>query len=111
MFSDVSNSFFFLPTKDKNARDFVDNFPTYFLKRINFLHPMGVCGWTFHPTKRISGIQQDSNPSAQFLLDIGGTHNIVVMRGEHKLSKELRELKRTSIPVLNIFLTLERHII
>ena len=33
----------------------------------------------------------DSNPSAQFLLDIGERHIIVVMRGEHKLSKELGE--------------------
>ena len=34
----------------KNVCDFVDNFPTNFLKRITFLHPMGVCGWTFHRT-------------------------------------------------------------
>ena len=53
----------------------------------------------------------DSNPSAQFLLDIGDTHIIVVMRGEHKLSKELGESKRIPIPVLNFFLTVERHII
>ena len=38
----------------KNAmeitHDFDHNFPTNFLKRITFLHPMGVCGWTFHST-------------------------------------------------------------
>ena len=37
------------------------------------------------------GIQKDSNPSAQFLLDIGETHIILVIRGEHKLSKELEQ--------------------
>ena len=36
----------------KNMRDFVDNFPTNFLKRITFLHPMGVYGWTFHCTAK-----------------------------------------------------------
>ena len=53
------------------------------------------------------GSKWDSNPNAQFLLDIGDTHIIVVMRGEHKLSKELGESKRIPIPVLNFFLTLE----
>ena len=48
---------------------------------------------------------------AQFILDIGERRTIVVMRREHKLSKELRESKRTPMPVLNFFLTLERHII
>ena len=57
------------------------------------------------------GIPKDSDPSAQFLLDIGERHTIAVMRREHKLSKELRESKKISIPVLNVFLTLERHII
>ena len=37
-------------TKTKNCDDFVDNFHTNFLKRITFLHPTGVCGWTFHRT-------------------------------------------------------------
>ena len=36
---------------DINARDFVDNFPTNFLRSITFLHPLGVCGWTFHRTE------------------------------------------------------------
>ena len=52
-------------------------------------------------------LQKDSNPSAQLLLDIGETHIIVDMRGEHKLSKELG----TPIPVLNFFLTLEKDIL
>ena len=37
-------------TKTKIARYFVNNFPTNVLKSITFLHPMGVCGWTFHRT-------------------------------------------------------------
>ena len=44
----------------------------------------------------------DSNPSAQFLLDIGERHIIVEM------SKELGESKRIPIPGLNFFLTLEK---
>ena len=39
-----------LGQRQKIARDFVNNFPTNFLKSITFLHPMGVCGWTFHRT-------------------------------------------------------------
>ena len=37
-------------TKTKSTRDSVNNFPTNFSKSITFLHPMGVCGWTFHRT-------------------------------------------------------------
>ena len=37
---------------DINARDFVDNFPTNFLRSITFLHPVSVCGWTFHRTAK-----------------------------------------------------------
>ena len=51
MFSDVSN---FVKgqiyNKDKKTRDCVDKFPTNILKSITFLHPRGVCGWTFHRT-------------------------------------------------------------
>ena len=39
-----------LKTKTKIVRDFVNNFPTNILKSITFLHPLGVCGWTFHRT-------------------------------------------------------------
>ena len=47
----LPTSCFLLPTSYfLLARDFVDNFPTHFLKSITFLHPMGVCGWTFHCT-------------------------------------------------------------
>ena len=37
-------------TKTKIARDFVNNFLKNDLKSITFLHPMGVCVWTFHRT-------------------------------------------------------------
>ena len=43
--------------KDKEkqiTRDFVNNFPTNLLKSITFLHPMGVCGQTFHHTEELS---------------------------------------------------------
>ena len=50
----------------------------------------------------------DSNPSAQFLLDIEEGYMTVVKTGEHKLSKELGESKRIPIQVLNFFLELER---
>ena len=60
---------------------------------------------------KVRGIQTDSNPSAQFLLDIGERDIIVVMRGEHKLGNELGDSRWIPIPVLNFFLTLERDIL
>ena len=42
-----TKNMFKFKTKTKIVRDFVNSFPTNFLKFITFLHPMGVCGWTF----------------------------------------------------------------
>ena len=37
----------------------MNNFPTNFLKSITFLHPMGVCGWTFHRTDLNHALSED----------------------------------------------------
>ena len=51
-----------IETKTKIARYFVNNFPTNILKSTTFLHPMGVCGWTFHRT----GVQCTVNSGKKF---------------------------------------------
>ena len=53
-----TSSSFFLQENVEITRDFVDNFPTHFLKSITFLHPMGVCGWTFHRTGALPHVHQ-----------------------------------------------------
>ena len=42
------------------ACDFVENFPKHFLKKITFLHPLGVCEWTFHRTGPLKVIDWNS---------------------------------------------------
>ena len=57
-------------TKTKNARFFVNKFPINILKSMTFLHPVGVCGWTFHRTVVVQHLKDMIIPLAAKEADI-----------------------------------------